>query len=61
MKAKKSKSFDCVAMKRDAQEAIAHKVQGMTREQEVAFFREGRAEFERRVQTSAAAADAAVF
>ena len=51
MKAKK-KSFDCIVMKREAQEVIRAKVQGMTREQEVAFFREGREEFDRKVQAA---------
>jgi len=39
-------------MKRDAQKAIRAKAQGMTREEEVAFFREGREEFDRRVEAA---------
>ncbi len=49
MKAK-NKIFDCIAMKRKAQEAIRKQVRGMTREEEAAFFREGREEFEKRIQ-----------
>jgi 23S rRNA maturation mini-RNase III len=52
MKTKKNKTFDCIAMKREAQKAIRAKVQGMTREEEVAFFREGREEFDKRVQAA---------
>ena len=51
MKAKK-KDFDCIVMKREAQEAIRAKVQGMTREQEVAFFREGCDEFDQRIKAA---------
>ena len=39
-------------MKREAQKAIRAKVQGMTREEEAAFFREGREEFDKRVQAA---------
>ena len=52
MKNKKTKTFDCIAMKREAQKAIRAKVQGMTREEEAAFFREGREEFDKRVQAA---------
>jgi len=48
----KNKTFDCIAMKRKAQEAIRAQVRGMTREEEAAFFREGRDEFEKRVQAA---------
>ena len=48
----KTKTFDCIAMKRKSQEAIRAQVRGMTREEEAAFFREGREEFERRVQAA---------
>ena len=48
----KNKTFDCIAMKRKAQEAIRARVQGMTREEEAAFFREGREEFEKRIQAA---------
>jgi len=52
----KKKKFDCVEMKRAAQEKIRARVRGMTRAQEVAFFREGAEEFEMRVQTAKASA-----
>ena len=52
MKTKKNKTFDCIAMKREAQKAIRAKVQGMTREEEVAFFHQGREEFDKRVQVA---------
>jgi hypothetical protein len=48
----KNKTFDCIAMKRKAQEAIRAQVRGMTREEEAAFFREGREEFEQRIQAA---------
>ena len=49
MKSKKTKTFDCIAMKRKAQEAIRAQVRGMTPGEEVAFFREGAEEFQRRI------------
>lgn len=49
MKTKKIKTFDCIAMKRKAQEAIRDQVRGMTLEEEIAFFREGAEEFEQRI------------
>ena len=49
MKTKKTKTFDCIAMKREAQEAIRAQVRGMTIEEEVAFFRSGADEFQRRI------------
>ena len=52
MESKKMKAFDCIAMKRAAQKAIRDRVRGMTREEEVAFFCEGREEFDRRVQAA---------
>ena len=45
----KIKSFDCIHMKRAAQEKIRAAVAGMNREQEIAFFREGADEFGRRL------------
>jgi hypothetical protein len=48
----KNKTFDCIAMKRKTQEAIRDQVRGMTREEEAAFFREGRDDFEKRVQVA---------
>ena len=52
MKNQKPKTFDCIAMKREAQKAIRAKVRGMTREEEVAFFREGREEFDKQVEAA---------
>jgi hypothetical protein len=52
MKSKKNKTFDCIAMKRAAQEKIREQVRGMTRAEEVAFFREGHEEFDRQVQAA---------
>jgi len=52
MESKKNKTFDCIAMKREAQQAIRAQVRGMTPEQEVAFFREGREEFDRKVHAA---------
>jgi hypothetical protein len=48
----KNKTFDCIEMKRKAQEAIRAQVRGMTREEEAAFFREGHEEFERQIQVA---------
>jgi hypothetical protein len=48
----KNKTLDCIAMKRKMQEAIRDQVRGMTREEEAAFFREGRDEFEKRLQAA---------
>ena len=39
-------------MKRDAQKIIREQVRGMTREQEAAYFREGREEFDRQVEAA---------
>jgi len=50
MKSKKDKTFDCIAMKRAVQETIRSQVHGMTRAEEVAFFREGAEDFERQIQ-----------
>jgi hypothetical protein len=52
MTTKKRKTFDCVAMKRETQEAIRARVRGMTREEEVAFFREGHEQFDKQVQAA---------
>ena len=46
----RKKDFDCVAMKWGAQEKIRAEVAGKTREEEIAFFRDGADEFERRVR-----------
>jgi hypothetical protein len=48
----KKNTFDWIAMKREAQKAIRAKVQDMTWEEEVAFFREGREEFDKKVQAA---------
>ncbi|HUT94722.1 MAG TPA: hypothetical protein VMY37_35020 [Thermoguttaceae bacterium] len=48
----KTKKFDCVAMKRAAQEAIRAKVRGMSRSEEVQFFRTGAEEFERHLDAA---------
>ena len=52
MKNKKTKTFDCIAMKREAQKAIRARVRGMTWEEEIAFFREGREEFDKKVDAA---------
>ena len=44
----KKKTFDCVEMKRASQEKIYSQIKDMTREEQVAFFRKGAEEFERR-------------
>ena len=46
----KNKKFDCIAVKRAAQQAIRSQVRGMTRKQEIAFFREGAEDFEQRIE-----------
>jgi len=50
------KKFDCVEMKHASQERIRASVRGMTREEEVAFFREGAAEFQKRIEAAREAA-----
>ncbi|MGD0655272.1 MAG: hypothetical protein ABSA16_13075 [Thermoguttaceae bacterium] len=49
MKNKKNKTFDCIAIKRAAQEKIREEVCGMTPAEEVAYFRKGAEDFERRI------------
>ena len=44
----KKKTFDCIEMKRASQEKIYSQIKDMTREEQVAFFRKGAEEFERR-------------
>ena len=39
------KKFDCVAMKHAAQKIIRQQVQGMTRDEEIAYFRAGEKKF----------------
>ncbi len=46
------KDFDCVAMKRRAQTMIRAQVAGKSRKDEIAFFREGADEFQRRIDTA---------
>ncbi len=46
------KDFDCVDMKRRAQAAIRAQVAGKSRKDEIAFFREGADEFERRIDAA---------
>lgn len=45
------KKFDCVEMKRTAQERILRETQGMTREQELAYWREKTETMRREQQT----------
>jgi hypothetical protein len=51
---KTSKTFDCVEMKRRAQGQIRAAVAGMSREEEIAFFREGAEEFQERINRAKA-------
>ena len=46
------RAFDCIAIKRAAQEKIRAAVSGMNRRQEIEFFRAGADEFERRIQVA---------
>ena len=48
----KTKTFDCIQMKRAAQEKIRAAVSGKTRQEEIAFFRAGAAEFQRRIDAA---------
>ena len=41
----KTKTFDCVEMKRKAQERIYAETQGLSREEELAYFHQAAAEF----------------
>lgn len=43
-----SKGFDCVEMKRRGSELVRQRTEGMTREQELAYWRERTAEMKRR-------------
>ncbi|MCK4341382.1 MAG: hypothetical protein KAY37_06635 [Phycisphaerae bacterium] len=52
----KTKTFDCLRMKRAAQKMIRAAVAGMDRKAEVEFFRAGADEFERRLQNAKEAA-----
>ena len=48
----KTKTFDCIQMKRAVQEKIRAAVFGQTREEEIAFFRAGAEEFQRRIDAA---------
>jgi hypothetical protein len=48
----KTKTFDCIRMKRDAQEQIRAAVAGRDRKAEIEFFRAGADEFEQRIQAA---------
>lgn len=48
----KTKTFDCVEMKRAAQQRIREAVKEMTPAQEIEFFQEGRTEFERQIEAA---------
>jgi hypothetical protein len=48
----KNKNFDCIAMKRAAQEIIRAQVQGMSMAEEIGYFREGAKDFERQLQAA---------
>lgn len=50
----KNKSFDCVQMKHDIQEQIAHETEGMTTAQLMEYMKHGAAEFHREHQPSPA-------
>ncbi|OWY71601.1 hypothetical protein B7486_07910 [cyanobacterium TDX16] len=46
---KPTKRFDCVEMKRRAQEQIRKDLEGKSREEEIEYFRRGSDEFKRRI------------
>ncbi len=48
----KTKTFDCVRMKRQAQQKIRAALAGKSKQQEVAFFRQGAEEFEKRIRAA---------
>ncbi len=48
----KTKTFDCMQMKRVAQEKIRAAVSGQTRQEEIAFFCAGAEEFQRRIDAA---------
>lgn len=56
MKTKKTKSFDCVEMKHQAQQRMRAKMKGFSREEELAFFREGSEAFRRKIEEARKAA-----
>ena len=50
----KAKTPDCIRMKREAQRRIREAVAGLSREEEIAFFRAGAEEFVRRIEAAKA-------
>ena len=48
----RTKTFDCIQMKRAAQKKIREAVAGMDRRGEIEYFRAGIADFEQRVQAA---------
>ena len=50
----KKKTFDCVRMKRQAQQKIRAVLAGKGKQQEVAYFREGAEEFKKRIRAAQA-------
>jgi hypothetical protein len=49
---KTKKDFDCVEMKRHAQERIRKDLEGKSRAEEIEYFRQGAEEFERRIKAA---------
>lgn len=49
---KTKKDFDCVEMKRRAQEQIRKDLDGKSREEEIEYFRRGSDEFKRRIDAA---------
>lgn len=48
----RKKKFDCVEMKHQAQRKMRAKIKGSSREDELAFFREGSEEFRQRIDAA---------
>ncbi len=48
----KPKAFDCMRMKRRAQQKIRAALAGKSKQQEVAYFRKGAEEFEKRIRAA---------
>ena len=48
----KTKAYDCINMKREAQRRIRAALLGKSRQEEIDYFREGADEFEQRVQSA---------
>jgi len=48
----KKKSFDCVEMKRACQRKLRERAGGMTRSEELRFFREAGRQLEKRIQSA---------